>query len=64
MGVAILDPFALDFDREGGFVTRPFRPRIMMDMAVLTSTVQPLSEVGLAFLDRLNAALAPYEAVP
>ncbi len=61
MGVAIVDPFALDFDREGGFAARPFRPRIMMDMAVITTTAQPLSAVGLAFLEHLNAALAPYE---
>lgn len=61
MGVAILDPFALDFDFEGGFATRPFRPRIMMDMAVVTSTARPLSTVGRAFLDQLNTALAPYE---
>lgn len=63
MGVAVLDPFALDFDFEGGFATRPFRPRIMMDMAVITSTARPLSTVGRAFLDHLNAALKPYEAV-
>jgi len=62
MGVAILDPFALDFDFEGGFATRPFRPRIMMDMAVITSTARPLSMVGRAFLDHLDRALAPYEA--
>ncbi|MEX0285272.1 MAG: LysR family transcriptional regulator [Paracoccaceae bacterium] len=61
MGVAILDPFALDFDFEGGFITRPFRPRIMIDMAVITTKVQPLSAVGLAFLERLNTALAHYE---
>lgn len=64
MGVAILDPFALDYDFEGGFVTRPFRPRIMMDMAVVTSNARPISAVGQAFLDALTTALAPYEAAP
>lgn len=64
MGVAILDPFALDYDFEGGFVTRPFRPRIMMDMAIITSTVRPLSAVGREFLDLLSTALEPYNAAP
>ena len=60
MGAAIVDPFALDFDHEGGFVARPFRPRIMMDMAVITSNARPLSSVGQDFLSRLNDALRPY----
>ncbi len=61
MGVAILDPFALDFDFEGGFVSRPFQPRIMMEMAVITTKVQPISTIGQAFLKQLDAALEPYE---
>lgn len=61
MGVALMDPFAVEFDHEGRFVTRAFAPRILLDMAVITTRARPLSEVGLAFLDRLNTALAPYE---
>ncbi len=64
MGVALLDPFVLDFDREGGFVTRRFRPRVMMDMAVITSGTRPLSAVGQEFLALLKAELAPYQARP
>ncbi len=60
MGVSILDPFALDFDAEGGFISRPFRPAIMMDMAVITSRSRPLSAVGQEFLDLLLQELRPY----
>jgi DNA-binding transcriptional LysR family regulator len=62
MGVSILDPFVLDFDTSGGFVSRPFRPRIMMEMAVITSKARPLSSVGQEFLELLKTELAPYEA--
>lgn len=62
MGVSILDRFVLDYDFEGGFVTRPFDPVIMMDMAVITSKARPLSQVGRDFLELLLAELAPYSA--
>lgn len=60
MGVAVLDPFVLDFDREGGFVTRPFQPQILMEMAVITSKTRPLSSIGQEFLTLLKSELAPY----
>lgn len=60
MGVALLDPFVLEYDFEGGFVTRPFRPAIMMDMAVITSGTRPISAIGQEFLDLLTEELAPY----
>ncbi|MFW2543163.1 LysR family transcriptional regulator [Primorskyibacter sp. 2E107] len=53
MGVALLDPFALEEETRGGFVSRPFLPRIEMDMVVITSRARPLSSVGSAFLDSL-----------
>lgn len=60
MGVSILDPFVLDFEAGGGFVSRPFHPRIMMEMAVITSKSRPLSAVGQEFLALLKQELAPY----
>jgi DNA-binding transcriptional LysR family regulator len=60
MGVAIIDRFGLDFDFEGGFITRPFRPAIMMDMAVVTSNTRPMSQIGKDFLGLLLAELQPY----
>jgi DNA-binding transcriptional LysR family regulator len=62
MGCALIDPFALNFDREGGFVIRKFRPRLLMEMAVITSRSRPLSTVGQEFLELLTGALEPYRA--
>ena len=62
MGCALLDPFALDFDSGGGSVIRKFRPRLLMEMAVITSRDRPLSTVGQEFLDLLIGALEPYRA--
>lgn len=53
MGVAILDPLLLQYDEAGGFVTRPFRPRILMDMIVVTSRDRPMSTLGRMFLELL-----------
>ncbi|OIQ43700.1 MAG: LysR family transcriptional regulator [Roseobacter sp. MedPE-SW] len=60
MGVALLDPFVLDFDREGGFVSRPFRPQVLMEMAVITSATRPLSSIGQEFLALLKAELETF----
>lgn len=60
MGVSILDPFVLSFETGGGFASRPFRPRITMEMAVITSKSRPLSAVGQEFLALLKQELAPY----
>ncbi|MEJ6390174.1 LysR substrate-binding domain-containing protein [Gymnodinialimonas ulvae] len=57
MGVAVLDPLLLKYDEVGGFVTRPFRPRIMMDMVVVTSRDRPMSALGRQFLDLLLAEI-------
>ena len=64
MGVALVDPFALEFDTEGGFEARPFQPMILMDMAIITSRVRPLSAVGAAFLALLLDELRPFQASP
>ncbi len=60
MGVSILDKFVLDYDGEGGFVTRPFKPEIMIDMAIITSKTRPLSAIGQEFLDLLRVELAHF----
>jgi DNA-binding transcriptional LysR family regulator len=60
MGVSILDRFVLDYDNEGGFITRPFRPQIMMDMAIITSKTRPLSAIGQEFYELLVDELHIY----
>ncbi|MEM9105254.1 MAG: LysR family transcriptional regulator [Pseudomonadota bacterium] len=64
MGVAILDPFSLEYDSGGGIVTRPFRPTLLMDLAVVTSRARPLSALGQQFLDLLLEQLRPYAVDP
>lgn len=62
MGVSLLDRFVSDYDFEGGFVTRPFQPTILMDMAVITSKARPLSQIGQDFLELLLGELQQYTA--
>jgi len=64
MGVSILDRFVLDYDFEGGFITRPFKPAITIDMAVVTSKTRPLSAIGQEFLKLLMDELQPYNVPP
>ena len=64
MGVSILDRFVLEFDFEGGFITRPFEPAIKIDMAVITSNTRPLSAIGQEFLKLLMEELQQYNVPP
>ena len=60
LGVAMLDPFAVEFDRSGPFEVRDFAPQINMDMAIVTSRGRPISAVGHEFLDLLMAEITPF----
>jgi DNA-binding transcriptional LysR family regulator len=60
MGVSIIDRFGLDFDNEGGFITRPFEPAKKSDMAVITSKTRPMSAIGKEFEKLLMDELQPY----
>ena len=60
MGVALLDRFGFEFDRDERFVTRRFDPPIMMDMAIITSSTRPMSQLGKEFLELLLHKLQPY----
>ena len=48
-GISLLDPFVLEHDHDPRFVSRPFEPAILMDMAVITSSTRPLSQTAKAF---------------
>ena len=61
MGVSLVDPFALEFGDAEGVVSRRFEPRILLDLAVITSRARPLSALGQAFLADLLEALRPYQ---
>ena len=60
MGVALLDPFTVAFDRGGGFVARPFEPVVSLDMAIITARDRPLSALGRRFLEALDAEMAAF----
>ncbi|MBO6507786.1 MAG: LysR family transcriptional regulator [Roseibium sp.] len=60
MGVALIDPFTVQFDNEPGYITRPFKPAVMLDLAVITSRNRPLTPVGQAFLEQLRESLAAF----
>ncbi|MCP5036826.1 MAG: LysR family transcriptional regulator [Rhodobacteraceae bacterium] len=60
MGATLVDPFTLAFDYEGGFITRSFRPAIMIDMAVITSKSRPLSMLASEFLELLLERIEPF----
>lgn len=62
MGVAILDPFSLEYDSGAGIATRRFRPTVLMDLAVVTSRARPLSALGQQFLELLLDELRPHAA--
>ena len=62
MGAALLDPFTIAFDREGGVIARPFHPAIMLDMAIITARDRPLSALGREFLRLLENDFAAYAA--
>lgn len=61
MGVAVLDPFLLNYEESGNFITRPFAPAIHMDMMVITSRTRPLSSLAQDFrallIDEIAKAL-------
>ncbi|MDG1936203.1 MAG: LysR family transcriptional regulator [Paracoccaceae bacterium] len=60
MGVALVDRFGLDSYQDNRFIARRFDPSITMDMAVITSTTRPLSQLGKDFLELLLKELQPY----
>ena len=59
-GAALIDPFTVAYDFEGGFETRPFSPQVTLDLAIITSRNRPLSVVGQDFLAQLTESVARF----
>ncbi len=62
VGAAFIDPFTLSSDSGDGYVVRPFRPLILLDVAIVTARTRPLSSIGAEFLETIGArmrAVAP-----
>ena len=59
-GAALVDPFTIAFDYEGGFVARGFVPQVTLDLAVVTPKHRALSSVGQEFLSQLLESVSRY----
>lgn len=60
VGAALIDPFTLASDPGGPVVVRTFRPRILLDLVLITARGRPLSSVGREFRDSLELSLSAY----
>jgi len=58
LGAAFIDPFTLAGDSGDGCIVRPFRPRILLDIALVTARARPLSSVGAEFSETLGRRMA------
>lgn len=64
LGAALIDPFTLSSDSGEGYVLRPFRPRILLDIMIVTARARPLSAIGQQFLDQISARLEDMAVTP
>ena len=60
-GVAIVDPINGKAHLDDGVVWRPFSPRIVHELPLLTHKDRPLSITASRFNDYIRDALKPYE---
>ena len=60
LGVALIDPFTLANDDGKGYVVRPFKPSIYLDMAIIHHKSRPISSVGLKFIEQVKANMSEY----
>jgi DNA-binding transcriptional LysR family regulator len=59
-GVALVDPFPALSGAFADLVVVPFRPRIEMRPQILVSRQRPISQLGLAFIEKLLATARGY----
>lgn len=60
LGVALIDPFTLANDDGKGYVVRPFKPDIYLDMALIHHKTRPMSALGKKFYDEVKTAMNEY----
>ena len=58
LGVALIDPFTIDFHSQDNLVVRKFEPAVSFDLAIIRAANKPVSRLGQAFADSLSAAMA------
>ncbi len=60
MGVAIIDPFTLAHDDGNGYVCRPMKPAIHLDLAIIHSKERPLSRLASDFNSVLRREMSAF----
>ncbi|KMW60257.1 Transcriptional regulator, LysR family [Candidatus Rhodobacter oscarellae] len=58
VGATLVAPFARIDTDDMGYVLRPFRPKIMLDLMIVTAEGRPISALGQQFLSKIRAHLA------
>ena len=53
IGVSLIDPFTLAHDDGKGYVVRPFRPNIYLDLALIKHKTRPISKLGESFYNKV-----------
>ncbi len=62
MGVALIDPFTLAHDDGKGYVTRPFRPDVYLDLALIKHASRPISSLGGNFYNKVLEEIQTFAA--
>ena len=60
LGVALIDPFTLANDDGVGYVVRPFKPDIFLDMALIHHKTRPVSKLGMSFFENVREEMLKY----
>jgi len=63
MGVSLIDPFTLAHDDGKGYVVRPFRPNIYLDLALIKHKTRPTSKLGESFYNKVYDEMSKLSAV-
>lgn len=58
LGVALIDPFTIDFQPLDNIVVRKFEPAVAFDLAIIWPTNKPVSNLGYAFIQQLKTQMA------
>lgn len=57
-GVALIDPFTIDFQALNNVVVRKFEPGVAFDLAIIRANNKPVSNIGSAFMKQLKTQMA------
>ncbi len=58
LGVALIDPFTINFQPPDNIVVRKFEPAVTFDLAIIWAKDKPVSRLGQAFVERLKVTMS------